>query len=145
MLMDDKQERFLEWLLTPPSDRVPGSLKALAAEMHVAPRTLRAWKASREFRDEWERRMAEVTKGPERIQMIYDQLFADAMDPNNKTRVQSQKLFLEAVGAIKSQPVQVQVSRHLSELSDEELDALIAEHASMEKARRALEVDDVER
>jgi hypothetical protein len=67
-----------------------------------------------------------------------DTLYAAATDPTNRQQVQAAKLYLEATNAIKPPPVEITMKRP-AELSDEELDALLAAGAASIRESRAVE------
>lgn len=135
-LSDPRHVRLLEWLTTAPSERVPATKSGLADELGVSARTLRHWQAQEGFVRVWERRVREVAGTPERTQLVLDTLFAAATDSSNRSQVQAAKLFLEAIDAIRPPEVQVSVRRVASELSDAELDLLLAEGAAQLRAER---------
>ena len=64
-----------------------------------------------------------------------DRLYFDATDPKSRTRVQAAKLYLEATNAIKPPPVEITVKRP-TDLTDEELDALLAQGAASLREER---------
>jgi hypothetical protein len=131
-ILDPRQEAFLNWLVTPASGRVPSSQTAYAQQIGVDETTLRRWKNKPAFKAEWEKRVAALQGSPERTQQILDNLFARAMDGDNN----SAKLYLQATGRLAPVQVNVEHSGKVTELSDSELDALIAESARSEKSFR---------
>lgn len=130
---DARKLRLMEWVTTLPEDRDPKTTAAIAEELGVSPRTIRGWKADKQFRDEWERRSRELAGEPEKVQIVLHELFKAATG-GGKEAVPAATAFLKAVGAIAPPPVKVEVSKAAASLSDEELQALIAEGA-----RRQLE------
>jgi predicted xylose isomerase-like sugar epimerase len=136
-LFDDARKlRLLEWLTTVPSERSPRTKGGLADELGVSARTLRDWQAKDEFLREWEKRAREVAGDPERTQRVLDALFQTGVDSEHRQHVQAAKTFLEAIGAIKPHVQQVEVSGGVQQLSDEQLSALIAEHAAAQLGRQ---------
>jgi hypothetical protein len=134
--------RYLQWLTTPKSEREPKTQQGLADEIGCHVRSLRDWQQDPLFREAWEREAKAVVGTPERAQAVLDTLYAAAVDPANRNQVQAAKLYLEATNSIKPPPVEVKITKP-SELSDEELDELLALGAvEVAQARRA--VSDVE-
>lgn len=132
---DPRKVRFLDWLCTPPTEREPRTRKALAEELRITTRLLNVWQNKPDFREAWDRQAKAVAGSPERAQHVLDTLYAAAVDPSNRNQVQAAKLYLEATNAIKPQSMEVTVKR-AAELSDEELDALLAQGAAELKAER---------
>jgi transcriptional regulator with XRE-family HTH domain len=136
-LSDPRKVRLLEWLTTPPIERSPRTQKELADELMVSPRTIRDWRDDDRFRRVWEKRAKEVAGDPERIQRVLNALFDAATDPQARDRVAAGKLYLESINAIKPPTVEVSVTRKLEELSDDELNAMIAKGAAELQAERS--------
>jgi Helix-turn-helix of insertion element transposase len=132
------KQRLLDWLMTPPSERDPRQLQQLADELGVERRTLTRWKQDdREFIEEWEKRYLRTIGSPERKQTIMDTLFRTASDPDDPKHVQAAKQYMEIEGSMKPVRHQIEVTRNPIDLSDDELDQLLAERISAEKQRRA--------
>lgn len=130
-LLDARQEQYLEWLVTPASERVPRTQAEFARMLNVDPTTLRRWEKKDWFKVEWDRRVSEIQGSPERTQRLLDSLYAKAIDGDNKAA----QLYLQATNRLLPPPTVVNASR-ASDLSDDELDALIvsiAEHQSKRK------------
>ena len=124
---DAKKMRYIEWLTTPPQERHPGTEKELARELDVYPKTLYMWKQDREFRDVWRDDADEVIGGEDKRQRVMETLYMAAIDYRSPRHVQAAKLYLETIGAIGPQQVQVHVtSKALSMLTDDEIESLIA-------------------
>jgi hypothetical protein len=119
----------MEWLTTPPQERKPDSQAKLATELGVSARSIRDWMSKKDFREDWDREAKEIVGSPERAQQVLDTLFEAAIDKGNRSHVQAAKLYLEATNAITPPPIKVEVSKP-SELSDAELDALLAQGAA---------------
>jgi len=128
-LWDDdwRHKALMEWLCTAPSERECTKTQ-LAGKLGVDLRTLRLWQAEETFRREWETRAAEVLGDPEKTQAVLNTLYRAATDPKNRQQVQAAKLYLEATNAIKPPSMEVTFKRP-AELSDEELEALLAKGA----------------
>ncbi len=124
---DPKKMRYLEWLTTPPQHRDPPTERDLAKELDVYPKTLYNWKQDREFREVWRDEADAVVGGEDKRQQVMNTLFKAASDEYNPRHVQAAKLYLDAVGAIGPQQIDVQVSsKAVGMLDDDELERLIA-------------------
>ena len=134
-ILDVRQEQFLNWLMTPANGRNPSSQDKLAAELGVDETTLRRWKKKPAFKLEWEKRVNELQQSPERTQKLLDRLYERAMEGDNN----SAKLYLQATNRLAPTQVQVEHTTKPSEISDADLDALIASVAQSEvEARKEL-------
>jgi hypothetical protein len=97
--------------------------------------TLRRWKKKPAFKMEWEKRISEQQQSPERTQKLLDNLYQRALEGDNN----SAKLYLQATNRLAPTQVQVEHSTKPSEISDAELDSLIASVAQSEiESRREL-------
>jgi hypothetical protein len=132
--LHDKQLAYLEWLCTPASERTPSSKKAYAAETGTYPTTLRAWEKLEHFRKAWQTKVDEVVGSPERTQNLLDRLYTAGMNGDTK----SAQLYFQVTGKMAPQQVSVSRERVAVELTDAELDDLIATRASAEKKLRAV-------
>ncbi len=111
--LTETQIECIDWLLDP--GQKPTQVEW--AEAHgVSPRTIRGWKKSKLFTDEWERRAALVNGGIERIQLIVDKLYESALQGD----VKAIQLYLQYVDRFTPKK-QVEVGRAVEDLSDEEL------------------------
>jgi hypothetical protein len=72
---------------------------------------------------------------------VLNTLFRAATDPDNRNEVAAAKLYLQATNSIK--PIEVRM-RKPSELSDEELDALLA-HGALDLAKERQKVVELRR
>ena len=134
-ILDVRQEQFLNWLMTPAGHRTPTSQDELATELGVDETTLRRWKKKPAFKLEWEKRVNDLQQSPERTQKLLDSLYERAMNGDNN----SAKLYLQATNRLAPTQVHVEHSTKPSEISDAELDALIAAAAQSEvESRREL-------
>ena len=95
-ILDERQEKFLNWLLVPQSHRVPSSQEKYAIQEGVDETTLRRWKKKPMFKMEWERRVTDLQQSPERTQKILDSLYARALEGDNN----SAKLYLQATNRL---------------------------------------------
>lgn len=134
-ILDPRQEKFLNWLCTPANGRMPSSQEKYALQEGVDETTLRRWKKKPAFKMEWEKRISEQQQSPERTQKLLDNLYERALAGDNN----SAKLYLQATNRLAPTQVQVEHSTKPSEISDQELDALIASVAQSEiESRREL-------
>ncbi len=126
----------MNWLTTPKSERDPPTRREIAAELGVANRSLDDWMHREDFRADWDRQARQIVGSPERAQHVLDTLYKAATDPHNRQAVAAAKLYLEATNSIKPQPIEVKVTKP-AELSDEELDQLLASGAAQLREERA--------
>jgi hypothetical protein len=145
-LSDVRHEAYLQWLTTPPKERVPNSKNKYAEQIGVHPRTLRDWEAREEFRRAWAKRAEEVIGDPGKVQEVLEVLRQQALDPTHRQYAQAAKLYLEAVEAIKppDKKVELKIDRDaLKDFTDDELDAriaaLMAEQQSVARAHTVLD------
>lgn len=131
-ISDFRKQRLLEWLLTPLGDRDPRTLEMLAEELSMTRRQLTTWKSEADFLEEWERLYRHTVGNPERKQHVVDTLYKTATDPDDPKHVQAASKYLEAVDAIAPQRVDVTVKGKASELSDDELKAMLGQYAANE-------------
>lgn len=132
LTLTQQQQVYVEWLCTAPSERVPATKKAMAVELGVDITTLRRWEKKEIFRNVWKDTVDEVQGSPERTQRLLDTLYAKALDGDTK----SAQLYLQATNRMAPPTVTVQSNKKAAELSDAELDSLIAAVAEREKAQR---------
>lgn len=132
-ILDARQEKYLNWLLTPAHERQPASQTIFCKENNVDPTTVRRWQNKPYFRKEWERRVDELQGSPERTQRILDSLYNKALDGD----VRAANLYLQATQRlVPASRQQITTSKPMKELSDEELDVLIGQMADREKRSR---------
>lgn len=131
-ILEPKQEQYLNWLLVPAPYRQPKTEEAMAEMLGVNDSTLRRWKKKPAFASEWKKRVEELQGSPERTQKLLDTIYDRALGGDNKAA----QLYLQATGRMAPTQVNVEHSTKVSEISDEELDALIASVAAGEKAAR---------
>jgi hypothetical protein len=116
------QTEFLEWLLTPSEGRQPTSQNEWARQHNVATQTVARWKTQDAlFKGAWEKRLAEMSVGPERLQVILDALFAAA----SKGDVQAAKAYIAWVEKISPPRVTDSDAVSIEDLTDEELAELV--------------------
>ena len=131
-MLDDRQQKFLDWLCTPPNGRFPTSEKNYAAAEGMDDSTLRRWKKKPSFKAAWEKKVSELQQSPERTQKLLDNLYERALGGDNN----SAKLYLQATNRLAPMQVNVEHSQKTSEITDAELDALIASVAHSEVESR---------
>jgi Helix-turn-helix of insertion element transposase len=123
---DSRKMRYIGWLTTPPQNRVPATEREIAAELDVYPKTLYNWRNDREFRDVWRDDADEVIGGEDKRQRVMETLYMAAIDYRSPRHVAAAKLYLETIGAIGPQRIDVQVTnKAVGLLTEEELDRLI--------------------
>ena len=127
------QQRYLDWLCTAPSERVPASKAKYAIEHVVDISTLRRWEKKEVFRSQWKQQVDEVQGSPERTQRLLDNLYNKALEGDTK----SAELYLKATNRMAPPSVTISSNKKATELTDAELDSLIAAMAEREKASRS--------
>lgn len=130
-LLDSRQLQYLEWLVTPAPDRIPRTQGEFAKQMGIDSTTCRRWEKKPFFKKEWDKRVNEIQGSPERTQRLLDALYAKALDGDNRAA----QLYLQATNRLVPATVVVQ-SNAASELSDSDLEKLVASIASREQAAR---------
>jgi hypothetical protein len=128
-ILDVRQEKYLNWLCTPASARIPASQEKYAQQEGIDPTTLRRWQKKQSFKSEWAKRVEDLQGSPERSQKLLDSLYTKALDGDNKAA----QLYLQATNRLAPTQIKVEHSQKLDEISDAELDALIARAALGEK------------
>jgi DNA-binding transcriptional MerR regulator len=121
----------MEWLVTPSAERQPRTQAEFARQIGVDPTTLRRWEKKPIFKKEWDNRVSEIQGSPERTQKLLDSLYAKALGGDNRAA----QLYLQATNRLVVAPPVAQTTS-ASELSDEELDKLLASLAEREQAKR---------
>jgi hypothetical protein len=137
LVLTQTQTEYLDWLCTAPSERTPPSKNKMATHLGVDITTLRRWEKKPNFRQQWQDKVDDIQGSPERTQAVLDMLYNKATQDND---VKSAQLYLQATNRMAPPTVEVKSDRKMSELSDAELDALIASVASREKETRTLKV-----
>lgn len=135
LVLTQPQQEYLDWLCTAPSERVPPSKNKMAEHIGVDVKTLRRWEKKPNFLQQWKDRVDDIQGSPERTQAVLDMLYNKATQDND---VKSAQLYLQATNRMAPPTVEVKSDRKLTELSDAELDALIASVAAREKETRTL-------
>jgi hypothetical protein len=145
-ITDFRKQRFMEWLCTPQGKREPSTMEVLSQELGLTRRTLSNWKKDDEFLEHWEKMYRRTVGSPERLQKVYDTLFQTATDPDDPKHVQAADKYIHAVEGAQPQKVDVTVTgdSDLSNLSDDDLFALLANRATKEVERRQGQADEIE-
>ena len=86
------------------------------------------------FRDQWEQRVSAIQGSPERTQRLLDTLYNSAIEGDTR----SAQLYLQATNRMAPPTIEVKNDRRSSDLSDDELDGLIAAMATREREQRKL-------
>jgi DNA-binding transcriptional MerR regulator len=131
-VLDQRQENYINWLCTPPSEREPASKEAYAALIGVNVSTLRRWEKKDIFRKAWQSRVDDLQGSPERSQRLLDTLYERAVNGD----IKAAQLYLQATNRMAPQTVTVKSDKGSTELSDSELDELIGLMAQRERDTR---------
>lgn len=131
-LLDARQDAYINWLCTPPQEREPSSKEAYAASIGVNVTTLRRWEKKEVFRKAWQSRVDDVQGSPERSQRLLDTLYDRAIGGD----IKAAQLYLQATNRMAPPTLTVKSDRASAELSDQELDELIAAMAAREREAR---------
>jgi len=124
---DAKKMAYIEWLTTPPADRVPHTEREFALSIDVYHKTLYNWRHDREFREVWQDNTDQVIGGEDRRQAVMDALYKTASDERNPRHVAAAKLYLDAIGAMSPPKLNVNINhRALGMLTEEEIEELMA-------------------
>lgn len=128
---DPRKMRYIEWLTTPMSERTPSNEIELAAELDVYPKTLYNWRHEREFKDVWSEETETVGLSEDKRANIINNLYEVGMDKTNPRMVMAAKEFLNYYKELRPERdgEDPTAGKALNMLSDEELDALLAEGA----------------
>jgi hypothetical protein len=108
----------------------------MAVELGVDITTLRRWEKRPAFKEVWKGQVDEVQGSPERTQMLLDTLYEKAIAGD----VKSAQLYLQATNRMAPPTVEVRSEKRVAELSDSDLDELIAAMAKRERDARVLKV-----
>lgn len=137
-LQDWRRQRFLDWLCTISDERVPPTQAELAKELDISTHTLHALKKDIDFLRDWEVQYRRTVGSPEKQHKVMDALFKTATDRTDPRLVPAARAYLEATDAIKPKKIELQVSKPAKELSQEELNELLAVKAQRELEERSV-------
>lgn len=129
--LTELQLEFIDWLLDPSKDK--GSQDKWASEHGTTYRTLKNWKKTKLFTDEWEKRAAEAYGGMERLQSILDRLYETATENGDVKAIQ---LYLQYVDRYTPKKKIITEGTSLEDLSDEDL-AQLGENITRLRGRQA--------
>jgi len=135
-VLDSRQEAYIGWLCTPPSERTPTSKEKYADSIGVNISTLRRWEKKDVFRKEWQSKVDDVQGSPERSQRLLDTLYEKALGGD----IKAAQLYLQATNRMAPPTLTVKSETNIGQLSDKELEDLISAVASQEKESRKLRV-----
>jgi len=135
-VLDSRQEAYISWLCTPPSERTPASKEKYAQSIGVNITTLRRWEKKDVFRKEWQSKVDDVQGSPERSQRLLDTLDEKALGGD----IKAAQLYLQATNRMAPPTLTVKSETNIGQLSDKELEDLISAVASQEKESRKLRV-----
>ena len=136
--LDERQEKYLNWLCLPQQLREPSSKEKYADENGINVTTLRRWEKKAVFKTEWERRVNDLQGSPERTQRLLDSLYEAALSGDNKAA----QLYLQATNRFAPTQIKVEQKHSIADLTDAELEALIAQEIrNMRSERNPLEQD----
>lgn len=135
--LDERQEKYLNWLLVPAPMREPKTQEAYAVIEGVDTTTLRRWQKKPHFKAEWQKRVEELQGSPERTQKLLDTIYQRALGGDNKAA----QLYLQATNRLAPTQVNVTHTQSLAEISDSDLEDLIAGAARTERDARVKESD----
>jgi len=111
-------QRFVEWLITPRTERLPdeGSQRQWAKKWGVAAETTSTWKRDPRVKRAIEQRCDELNVSVDRIQAVVNTLFKNAENGD----VKAAQLYLQYVDRLAPKRVVIE-DRRLSDMSDDEL------------------------
>lgn len=135
-ILDARQEAYLAWLCTPPSERTPSSKEKYAEQIGVNVTTLRRWEKKELFRKAWQDKVDDIQGSPERSQRLLDTLYEKALGGD----IKAAQLYLQATNRMSPPTLTVKSDKATTELSDKELDDLIVAIAEREIDSRKLRV-----
>lgn len=133
-ILDARHEAYINWLCTPPSERVPASKERYAESIGVNISTLRRWEKKDVFKKAWQARVDDVQGSPERSQRLLDTLYEKALGGD----IKAAQLYLQATNRMAPPTLNVRSETKIAELSDQELDQLIQAAAHHEQESRKL-------
>ena len=131
-ILDERQEKYLNWLLVPSGYRKPATQEAYAKAEGIDVTTLRRWQKKPHFKAEWQKRVEELQGSPERTQKLLDEIYQRALGGDNKAA----QLYLQATNRLAPQQVNITHTQSLAEISDKDLEDLIAGAARTERNAR---------
>lgn len=134
-----KQARFIEWLCTVKRDRQPATQDELARVLRVTPAKLTRWKKDPEFLRAWETHYLSTIGSPERKQPLLDALHRTGSDPDDPHHVAAAKAYMDIVDGLRPQQLEVTIKRPAQNLTDDQLDLILTQHAENERKLRLVD------
>lgn len=133
--LTQKQVDFIEWLCTPPAIREPKTQVEYARSVHCHHKTLAAWKRDLDFKRAWDHRLTELQVDPENLEAVMAALFSKALKEDTKAI----SMWMDVYRQFRPPPEpEVEEVTVLSDLSDDDLQALIAGEVAAEREKRAV-------
>lgn len=133
--LSPKQLLLIDWLVEPPGRRNPPTLAKWCKAHQVNQTVASNWKRDALFREAWDRKMHESSVSPDLEQEVLDNLHAIATS-QVKDAVPAARLWLSVAQEFRDAAPKADLSASLQEMSDDELEALIARGAAAELAAR---------
>jgi len=128
--LNQDQESYLAWLLTPEVERVPSTKTAWAEQNGVHQNTLNNWEKKKVFIDRWKLGIEGLNQSPERTQKLLDALYIKGVSGD----VKSAELYLKATGNMPNQQtLNIKQESSVKDLSDDDLEQMILELAQKHK------------
>jgi hypothetical protein len=134
-ITDWRKQELLQWLCTLPNDRDPSTAKEMAERLGISAQTMRNWKDDAEFLEAWQYLYRRTIGSPERMQLVLERLFETATDRTDPRQVPAAREYRIAVEGVAPTKVEMTV-RSAKDLSDEDLEAMMAAAARSELERR---------
>ena len=131
LLLNQEQEAYLLWLITPEDSREPNSKKAYAELAGVHLNTLSYWEKKKPFLERWKLAIEGLNQSPERSGKLLDVLYLKGLAGD----IKSAELFLKATGQMPNaaQTLNIKSETSVKELSDSDLELMILEISSKQK------------
>ena len=133
-VLDERQEAYLEWLLTPNPMRVPPTKQGYSEVHDISLASLKRWQNLPHFREAFQKTVREGIATPERVEeatrLAYERGILDG-------DIKWATLWAQMAGLTKTEPIVTQTrSEAIAEMSTEELEALVHQQATAELERR---------
>ena len=125
----ERMEVYVDWLLTPSTERVPSSKRELAELMGVSTQTLRNYAKDPWLQGELVRRGRALNR-VERASDVLDALYQQAVDTENARSVAAAKAWLDWV----NQQVEPSLDTDIANMDLDELEALAESLAELRRA-----------
>ncbi len=131
LLLNQEQEAYLAWLITPDDSKNPSTKKAYAEKAEVHLNTLGYWEKKKNFIERWKLAIEGRNQSPERSGKLLEVLYIKGLAGDLKAA----ELFLKATGQMPnaSQTLNIKTESSVKDLSDEDLQAMILEIAGNKK------------